>query len=56
MPDVIKQADDLSHRAEIARDHATSEIDAMGPMDKGKCIGAFASNIKILPKIPKYIK
>jgi hypothetical protein len=46
----------LPDKAETARSNAESEFDALGVMEKAKFTMAFAYNVKMLSKLPRYIK
>lgn len=56
LPAVQDQADDLPHRAEQAKDHAKSELEALDLMKKGKAVMTIGFNIKNLSKIPAFVR
>jgi hypothetical protein len=56
MPPVLENAEQLPHRAEEAKEHAKSELEALDVMKKAKAVMAIGFNLKVAAKIPSYVK
>ena len=56
MPQVYEAAAELPNQAEAAKDSAAGEFENLDLMKKGKALLNVGNNIKILSKIPGFIK
>lgn len=56
MPAVLESAEELPSQAEQAKDAAQGEFEALDIMKKGKALLAVGLNIKVLGKIPGFVK
>lgn len=56
IPQVLEDAERLPTEAERVKDRAADQLEALDFMKKSKALMAFAYNIKMLTKVPSFIK
>jgi hypothetical protein len=56
LPDLLEKANELPNEAEEVKNAAESEFDGLDMMKKGKALLATGINLKLISKIPIFVK